>query len=121
MSSPEALYKSLKKLKPNKKTYYEVMDICRKWRKGEKKLTELQLATYFFFNHALSYGPSFIGWPSKIYLNEQRYSKLLHRLRNFKADIKVYNLSFEKLFKKYPNDFFYCDPTLFLKRRLLYK
>ena len=115
LSSPETLYKSLRKLKPNKKTYYEVMDICRKWRKDEKKLTELQLATYFFFNHALSYGPSFIGWPSKIYLNEERYSKLLHKLRNFKANIKIYNWSFEKLFKKYPNDFFYCDPPYFLK------
>ena len=111
----EKLYKSLKKLKPNKETYYEVMGICRKWRKKERKLTPLQLATYFFFNHALSYGPSFIGWPSKIYLNEDRYEKLLNKLRNFKADIKVFNLSFEKLFKKYPNDFFYCDPPYFLK------
>ena len=115
LNSPEDLYKSLKKLKPDKKTYYEVMNICRKWRKGEKKLTGLQIATYFFFNHALSYGPSFIGWPSKVYLNEKRYSKLLQRLRNFKANIKMYNWSFEKLFKKYPNDFFYCDPPYFLK------
>lgn len=115
LNDPEALYKSLKKLKPNKKVYYKVMDICRKWRKKEIKLTELQLATYFFFNHALSYGPSFIGWPSKVYLNEKRYAKLLDKLRNFKANIKIYNCSFEKLFKRYPNDFFYCDPPYFLK------
>ena len=116
LNEPEKLYQSLKKLKPNKKTYYQVMKICRKWRKGEKTLSKLKLATYFFFNHALSYGPSFIGWPSKIYLNKQRYEKLLHKLRDFKADIKIYNLDFEKLFKKYPNDFFYCDPPYFLKQ-----
>lgn len=115
LEQSEKLYRSLKRLKPDKETYYKVMKICRKWRSGEKKLSDLQLATYFFFNHALSYGPSFIGWPSKIYLNKERYSKLLNKLRNFKANIKIYNLSFEKLFKKYPNDFFYCDPPYFLK------
>ena len=115
INQPEILYKALKKLKPNKQTYYKIMGICRKWRKGEQKLTDLQLAVYFFFNHALSYGPSFIGWPSKIYLNEKRYERVLSKLKAFKADIKIYNLSFEKLFKKYPNDFFYCDPPYFLK------
>ncbi len=115
LTQPEKLYKSLKKLKPDKTTYYKVMDICKKWRNNEKKLTDLQLATYFFFNHGLSYGPSFIGWPSKIYLNQNRYEKLLQRVRTFKANIKIYNYSFEKLFKKYPDDFFYCDPPYFLK------
>ncbi len=115
LKEPEKLYRALKKLQPDRKTYYKVMDICRQWRSGERKLTDLQLAVCFFFNHALSYGPSFIGWPSKIYLNTGRYLKLLDKLRYFKADIKVYNLSFEKLFKKYPNDFFYCDPPYFLK------
>ena len=115
LKHPEKLYRSLKRLKPDRDTYYKIMKICRKWRAGEKNLTDLQLATYFFFNHALSYGPSFIGWPSKIYLNKCRYEKLLNKLRNFKAEIKIYNLSFEKLFKKYPNDFFYCDPPYFLK------
>ena len=115
LNSPEALYRSLKKLKPNREEYYKIMNICREWRDKKRKLTDLQLATYFFFNHALSYGPSFIGWPSKVYLNEERYSKLLHKVRYFKAKIKIYNWSFEKLFKKYPNDFFYCDPPYFLK------
>ena len=115
LNKPEQLYKSLKKLNPDRDTYYKIMKICREWRAGKKKLTPLQLATYFFFNHGLSYGPSFIGWPSKIYLNKERYLKLLTKLRNFKVEIKIYNLSFEKLFKKYPNDFFYCDPPYFLK------
>ena len=115
LNQPEKLYKFLKKLEPDRETYYKIMGICRKWRSGEKKLTDLQLAGFFFFNHGLSYGPSFIGWPSKIYLNKERYSKLLNKLRNFKAEIKIYNLFFEKLFKKYPYDFFYCDPPYFLK------
>ena len=115
LKQAEKLYRSLKRLKPDRETYYKIMGICRKWRADEKKLTDLQLAVYFFFNHALSYGPSFIGWPSKVYLNEKRYLKLLDKLRNFKANIKMYNQSFETLFRKYPNDFFYCDPPYFLK------
>ena len=39
----------------------------------------------------------------------------MDKLRDFKANIKIENQSFEKLFKKYPNDFFYCDPPYFLK------
>ncbi len=115
LNQPEKLYNALKKLTPDRSTYYKIMKICRNWRSGDKQLTGIQIATYFFFNHALSYGPSFIGWPAKIYLNKDRYKKLLNRVRTFKANIKSYNLSFEKLFKRYPNDFFYCDPPYFLK------
>ncbi|MBC6414905.1 MAG: DNA adenine methylase [Bdellovibrionales bacterium] len=115
LNKPEQLYRSLKKINPDRDTYYKIMAICRDWRAKKKKLTNLQLATYFFFNHALSYGPSFIGWPSKVYLNEKRYKKLIDKVRHFKADIKIHNWSFEKLFKKYPNDLFYCDPPYFLK------
>ncbi len=112
------LFDELSKLQPTRAEYDRVKRIVKDWRNGEIKLTKLQLATYFFFNHNLSYGPSFIGWASSVYLNENKYQKMLKRVREFKgSNINVTLDSFENLFEKYPNDFFYCDPPYFLKEQ----
>ena len=116
INNPTLLYTELNKIRPTKKTYDEIQDICKKYKKGLVTLTKLELATYFYFNHNLSYGPSFIGWASKQYLNENKYEKLLERVKNFTCDIEIHCCSFEKMFEKYPNDFFYCDPPYFLKK-----
>ena len=56
-----------------------------------------------------------MGWSSKIYLNKKRYDKIINRIRDFSADkLKVGCASFEEIFKKYPNDFFYCDPPYYI-------
>lgn len=112
---PHKLYKELKKLQPTKEAYNEIKNICKKYKKGELKLSKLERAVYFFFNHNLSYGPSYIGWASSVYLQENKYQKMIEKVRDFKANIKISNDSFEVLFKKYPHDFFYCDPPYFLK------
>ena len=115
-NKPELLYKELKKLKPNQDTYDKVQKICKRYKKDLIKLSKLELATYFYFNHNLSYGPSFLGWASKQYLNERKYLALLKKVRDFKCDMKIHCCSFEEMFEKYPDDFFYCDPPYFLKR-----
>ena len=115
LNQPADLVQALSQLRPNLATYNRIKDICKRWRKKEIQLTELELATYFYFNHALSYGPSFIGWASQRYLNEDVYQRLLHRVAHFEADIQIKHASFEYFFEKYPNDFFYCDPPYFLK------
>ena len=117
LNHSQKLYSELLKLQPTKEEYERIRFILKKWRAGERKLSPLQIATYFFYNHNLSYGPSFIGWASKIYLNQDKYNKTIEKVRDFKADIQVQNNSFEVLFKKYPNDFFYCDPPYFLKEQ----
>ena len=114
---PEKLYNELLKLEPTKKEYERIKKICRAHRNGEVKLTKLQQATYFFFNHNLSYGPTYIGWASSAYLNEKKYNSMLEKVRNFKGDMKITCEPFEKLFERYPNDFFYCDPPYFLKEQ----
>lgn len=111
----EALVRELNKLKPTKEEYARVKAICRQWRDDGRQLSPLKLATYFYFNHALSYGPNFIGWASSKYLNPDVYKRLIERVENFEADITIKHASFEYFFKKYPNDFFYCDPPYFLK------
>ena len=114
---PKKLFNELNKLKPTKKEYDRIKAILKLWRRGEHKLSKLEQAAYFFFNHNLSYGPSFIGWASKIYLNETRYKRIIDKVKNFKENITVTNESFKKQFEKYPNDFFYCDPPYFLKEQ----
>ena len=116
INHPDKLYNALQKLKPNKAEYNRVKAICKNFRENKVRLSDLERAVYFFFNHNLSYGPSYIGWASSVYLNEVKYQKMLEKVRDFKAPIEVTNDSFEKLFEKYPNDFFYCDPPYFLKK-----
>ena len=112
---PELLYQELKKLKPDKETFERIRLILNDVWKGKIKLDSLTLAVYFVYNFNLSYGPGFMGWVSKIYLNEDRYKKMIERIREFKpGNLKVGCASFEEVFKKYPNDFFYCDPPYYI-------
>ena len=123
INNREALYKELKKLKPNKETYNKVkLKLQDYWSdleqgKNKQKWTDLEIATLYFFNHNLSYGPSFLGWASSVYLDDARYKKMITKVREFvpRAEFKVSCESFENLFERYPNDFFYCDPPYMLK------
>ena len=119
INHPTRLADELMRLKPNKKVYKEIKEALKEYweNKGTTKLSDLEVATLYYFNHNLSYGPSFLGWASSVYLDEQRYIKMVERVRNFKtkATFKVKCESFEKLFSRYPCDFFYCDPPYILK------
>ena len=53
----------------------------------------------------------FLGWMSSNYENKDKYLKMLEKIKNFDAkNLTVECFSFEKVFEKYPRDFFYCDP-----------
>jgi DNA adenine methylase len=117
------MYKYLQNYKPTKEGFLEVKNIMKEqWDKktGQiiknrsiKNLTEL--ASLFYFNHNTSYGPHFLGWPSSVYLQEERYKKMMEKSRKLKlSNISVECEDFESVFKKYPNDFFYLDPPYFL-------
>lgn len=75
----------------------------------------IKQASYYFYNHQLSYGPMFLGWPSSIYLNPKRYSKILSRL----GDIDLTNIdfqvaSFEDVIPHHKDDFLFLDPPYYL-------
>lgn len=113
---PQALYEGLLKLTPDKDTFNAVKEILTKHWKGETKIEDrIQLATYFYFNHNLSYGPGFLSWPSSVYLNETMYKKLLDNVRSFHVDnLSVECASFEDVLPEFQNDFLYCDPPYYL-------
>ncbi|PKP60052.1 restriction endonuclease [Candidatus Atribacteria bacterium HGW-Atribacteria-1] len=115
IENPKLLYKELKKLKPNKETFSKIRLILKDHWEEKIKLSPLALAVYFFFNFNLSYGPGFLGWTSKIYLDEKRYKRMIERVRDFNPkNLIVGCASFEEIFNKYPNDFFYCDPPYYI-------
>lgn len=115
IENPKLLYEKLKELKPNQETFNKVRLILKDHWEEKIKLDPLTLAVYFFFNFNLSYGPGFLGWTSKIYLDESRYNKMIEKVRDFnQKNLKVGCASFEEVFEKYPNDFFYCDPPYYI-------
>jgi DNA adenine methylase len=115
IEQPELLYEELKKLKPNKEEFERIRKILNQVWKKEITLDPLTLAVYFVYNFNLSYGPGFMGWSSDIYLDENRYKKIIERIRDFNPkNLKVECADFEEVIKKYPNYFLYCDPPYFI-------
>lgn len=115
LSNPKALYKKLLKFDPNNKGYYAAKEVLKKHWKGTKKLNKLDLAAYYYYSHNTSYGPHFLGWPSSVYLQKERYQKMLEKVRDFRADtLQVECASFEDIMSKHKNDFLYCDPPYYL-------
>lgn len=116
IEEPETLYKHLKKYKPTKEGFLEVKErIKRHWKGIEIIKDKAELAALYYFNHNTSYGPHFLGWPSSVYLQEERYKKMIENVRDL--DIKRISITcetFEETIKKYPNDFLYCDPPYYL-------
>lgn len=115
IDKPKELYKKLSELRPDGKTYKTVKERLRTHWQDKKKMSPVDLAAHYYFNHNLSYGPGFLGWPSNVYLNKERYETMIEKVKNFSVkNFKVECESFEKVFKKYPDDFFYCDPPYLL-------
>ena len=115
IENPEILYEKLKELEPNKETFERIRLILNEVWKKNIKLDPLTLAVDFVYNFNLSYGPGFMGWASDIYLNQNRYEKMIEKIRDFKpGNLKVECADFQEVIKKHPNDFLYCDPPYYL-------
>jgi len=115
IEKPKLLYKKLKELKPNKKTFERIRLILNDVWKKKIKLDPLTLAIYYVYNFNLSYGPGFMGWSSGIYLNDKRYKRMIENIRDFDPkNLKVECADFQRVIKDHPNDFLYCDPPYYI-------
>ena len=121
--NPEKLFTYLTNYKPTKESFLEIKKIMKEqWDKKTGKIKKnrsvenlTELAALFFYNHNTSYGPHFLGWPSSVYLQEDRYKTMIEKSRKLKlSNISVQCTDFEEVFEKYPNDFFYLDPPYYL-------
>ena len=115
IEKPELLHKKLQELKPDKKTFEKIRLILNDFWKKKIKLDPLTLAIYYVYNFNLSYGPGFMGWASSIYLNKNRYDRMLEKIRDFAPkNLTVRQGDFQEVIKKYKNDFLYCDPPYYI-------
>ena len=116
LSEPKALYERLLKFAPAVDEFRKVKERLKAHWTGELPLdTALDIAAYFYFNHNTSYGPHFLGWPSRVYLQPKRYQTIIEKVRDFRAEnLAVECESFENIIPKYKNDFLYCDPPYYL-------
>jgi len=130
LNDNNGLADGLLKLNPNKETYESVKNKLLMWEETQKlfiqyktdyykrkpiKLSNMEGAIYYYFNHNLSYGPGFLGWMSKIYENKKKYYNMVERVRKYKnLKLSVYKESFENVIPEYCNDLIYLDPPYFL-------
>jgi DNA adenine methylase len=132
IEQPEELYNILVELKCNKEEYEriknklqhwdKVQDLFKDWptehyKRENKSIDNLSGAAYFFHNHNLSFGPNFLGWFSSVYNDEQKYKKMIERVKDFKCNnLKVEHKSFEQVIPSFSNDFLYLDPPYYMKK-----
>jgi DNA adenine methylase len=84
-------------------------------RENPIQLDELTAAAYYFFNHNSSYGPGYLGWGSKIYLNDKSWNKMVNIIRTFSCpNLSVHRKSYEQAIEDNPNEFLYLDPPYFM-------
>jgi len=130
LRDPKSLSEELKKIKPNKEEYArikeelmktpQVQDMLKGWptdhyKREPVELDEIKLAAYYYFNHNCSYGPGFLGWASKIYMNQERWDKTIAKVEEFRcSNLSVINKNFEDVIKENNNDFLYLDPPYLL-------
>ena len=133
LEQPKELAKELSKITPDDKTYKEVKDILLHldktqdllsgWKTNSYKrevmitLNELERASFYYFNHNTSYGPGYLGWPSSVYLQPDKWKNMISKIRSFECpNLKVYQESFETSIPKHPNDLLYLDPPYYLQQ-----
>ena len=115
ISKPETLADRLSEFKPTREKFKSVKGTLKKHWDGKKKLNKLELAVHYYFNSNTSYGPHFLGWPSSVYLQPERYKNMVEKVRNFRAPkLQVECASFETIMAKHRNDFLYLDPPYYL-------
>lgn len=132
LDDPDALADELSNITPTSEEYKEVKEalmctpqvqsMLKDWKtdfykRKEVEIDPIKLAAYYYFNHNTSYGPGFLGWPSKIYMNQAKWDKTISKVRNFSnPNLSVVNQSFEDTIKQNPNSFLYLDPPYYTEK-----
>ena len=123
LDSPEQLADQLAKITPNKEVYAlikeelvqtpQVQQMLTAWKTDFYKRTPVslpptKLAAYYYFNHNCSYGPGFLGWASKIYMNQERWNRTIAKVRKFQCPtLEVSCQPFEATIQQNKDKFLY--------------
>jgi DNA adenine methylase len=72
-------------------------------------------SVYYYYNTQLSFGPMYLGWRSSIYLNQEKYNKIIEHIKNIQlGNIKFYCEDFETSISRHQGDFLFLDPPYYL-------
>ena len=129
LNNPEQLALELGKIEPTAEVYKivkellicspETQDMLLHWKSNyyERQhvtLPDIKLAAYYYFNHNTSYGPGFLGWPSKIYMDTEKWDKTIGKIKDFSCpNLSVLHQSFEKTIRENKDAFLYLDPPYY--------
>lgn len=133
LTNSNTLADKLSEIKPTKEEYSRIKEILmclpetqemlKDWNtdyyKRESLITldDVTKAAYYYFNHNTSYGPGYLGWGSTVYLQQDKWNKMVEKIREFKCPtLSVEQLGFEESIKRHSNDFLYLDPPYYLEK-----
>lgn len=133
LENPESLATKMSEISPTPEKFSEIKEILIKWENTQEmlkdwrtdfykrsdavRLDEITAAAYYYFNHNTSYGPGYLGWPSKVYLNQQKWGSMIEVIKNFKlSTLNVFQDTFENVIPQHNNTALYLDPPYFLEK-----
>lgn len=133
LNNPSQLADEMSKINPTTEEYNRIKEVLisssnvqqllKDWttdyyrRESQSSLSNLTLASYYYFNHNCSYGPGFLAWPSSVYLTEYKWKKMIEKVRSFKCkNLSVFNDTFDNTIQRHNQDFLYLDPPYYLEK-----
>jgi DNA adenine methylase len=132
LSDSQSLSDKLRTLRPTKERYSEIKEILMCWEVTQEMLKDwhtdhykresialesVEAAAYYYFNHNLSYGPMYLGWISKIYMDEEKWMKTCKKIEEYKNDYySVERGSFEDVIPANDRELLYLDPPYYLEK-----
>lgn len=133
INNREELVEKLKTINPTPEEYKRIKDILIQWDETQDLLSKwktdhykrdniIQLdritaAAYYYFNHNTSYGPGYLGWGSSVYLKQNKWDAMIDKISKLRLPtLSVSQSSFEDVFSKYRDDFYYLDPPYYLEK-----
>lgn len=73
-------------------------------------------AVYYYYNMSMSYGPMFLGWPSKVEINADKFKRRIDKLEQLNlSGLHIECKDFEEIFSLHSNDFLFLDPPYYLE------
>ena len=73
-------------------------------------------AVYYYYNMTLSYGPMFLGWPSSVEINKDKFLRKIAKLETLDLkNLSVSAKSFDEVLSIHCDDFLFLDPPYYLE------
>jgi len=132
LNDNQSLANELSMISPTAETYTnikeqlvctpQVQQMLKDWKtnfyhRESVSLSNETLAAYYYFNHNCSYGPGFLGWASKIYLNQNKWNNTIKKVKSFKCpNLSVKQLTFDNVIENNKSEFLYLDPPYYLEK-----